>query len=161
MIPKYSIDKAFTQEKICIARLLTATNLHTETSLPFFSEQTTQYQESCCLQQGEDGSIILFKAPIFLNLWYFWKGLVLIHKHETLLPSSGAKNPVLKQEMTRWRQHQQIRWSNKWRNGAQTPLQPQLFSDDACDQSPSANMTKWFSYVWSSSCFWLCKRGQS
>lgn len=112
MIPKYLIDKAFIQEKLCIARLLMATNLHTEAFLPFFSEQTTQYQESCCLQQGEDGSIILFKAPVYLNLWCFWKGLVLIRKHETLLPSSGAKNPVLKQEMTRWHQHQQIRPSN-------------------------------------------------
>lgn len=52
-----------------------ATNLHTETFLPFFSEQTTQYQESCRLQQGEDGSITLFKTPVYLNLWYFWKGL--------------------------------------------------------------------------------------
>lgn len=71
---------------------------------------------------------------------------------------------------------QRIQFSNrKWPDGVnisrsdgqtnggmgQTPLQPQLFSDDACDQSPSANTTRRLSYVWSSSCFWLCKRGQS
>lgn len=115
-----------------------ATNLHKKTSLPFFSEQTTQYQESCCLHQGEDGSIILFKAPVDLNLWYFWKGLVYIPKHETLLPSSGTKNPVLKQMAS---VDQTVKPTAEW---AQTPLQPQLISADACDQSP-----KRLSYVWS------------